>query len=152
MQGQFVRRTWAACLAAALVLGAPLTARAGCGCEKAPPVPAQLRPAATYAGSPVAVFHPALAPGNAYAVEFASGTTSASQSANGVAELRRDLSDGAMRPQVVVPLPDLPLGPVSVTLRDVASGTALMTLSDDQLTVVPQPIVVPEGVSSLEIP
>ncbi len=153
MQGQFVRRAWAACLAATLVLvGAPLAARAGCGCEKAPPAPAQLRPAATYAGSDVAIFHPALAPGQAYAVEFASGTTSAAQSANGVAALRRDLSDGATRPQVVVPLPDLPLGPVSVTLRHVASGTALMTLSDDQLTVVPQPIVVPEGVSSLDIP
>lgn len=123
----------------AIVVANPV--EAGCGCDKPPPVPAELRPRATYAGAEVTVFHPDLVPGQSYVAEFVSGTTAQSASVQAVAASRRDLADGLFKSQLVVSLPDLPLGPTSITVGDQA-GT-LLSLGDEALTVVGQPVVVP---------
>jgi len=125
----------------------PDVAGAGCGCTKPPPAPAKLRPAAAWSGSEVTLFDDALVPGTSYQVRFESGTTHEKATASGVAVLRRDLADGVERPQIVVTLPALPLGPTAVKL--LGPGTALLEeIGDEHFTVAPQPVGIPTGVGT----
>jgi hypothetical protein len=130
---------------ASLVMPSP--ARAGCGCAKPPPPPAAIRPAATYAGAPVTIISSALREGVPYRVIFASGVSSALASVDATAVARRDLADGVVKPQLVVSLPSLPLGPVRVEVSD-AKGKRLLAIADDQFTAVSQPVLLPEKLAT----
>lgn len=121
--------------------------QAGCGCNKPPPDLAAIRPNATYAGTEVTFFAPELVVGAPYVVRFSSGTTSASVTLSATAVSRRDLADAVVKPQLVVLLPDLPLGPTSVQVRDSANNV-ILDIDDAALTVVPQPIAVPEDLGN----
>jgi cytoskeletal protein CcmA (bactofilin family) len=138
---------WIAMLFCAALAAAP--ASAGCGCNKTPPPASYIRPAATYPGGIVTLIHPGLVAGQSYQVDFSSGVQAASASVTANAIARRDLADAVVKPQLAVPLPVLPLGPVAVRVRPAGSSTALMQLSDDQLTVTPAPIAIPQGATQV---
>jgi hypothetical protein len=139
-------------LATGLILLSGLdAAHAGCGCQKAPPAASYLRPAATYPGMPVTLIHPGLQAGKSYIVTFSSGVQSASAAVTGTAVSRRDLADGVTKPQLAVNLPALPLGPAAVSVKPSGGKTPLMQLSDDQLTVTPAPVAIPQGATQLRL-
>lgn len=123
--------------------GSPPVAYAGCGCQKLPPPPASVRPAAAPAGTPLTLFHPALVSGRAYSVRLTSGTTGESVVVEVTALTRRDLGDGLYKAQLLVPVPPLPLGPTSITVSEAGQSGALLALGDEALTITPAPIVVP---------
>jgi len=126
------------------ILGLPLQGEAGCGCQKTPPAPAVIFPNATYAGAPVTLIHSGLQAGQSYMVTFTaeSETTMTVQTS---AVSKRDIADGQYKPQLTVALPDLPLGPIGITIKQ-NDGTIVTMLDDSFLTVVPQPVVVPNQV------
>ena len=136
------RRMLPPLLAFATVSFFPGAAGAGCGCDKPPPALAAVRPSVAYAGGAVTLFSPRFAVGEPVTVTFRSGTVAASTAVEAVVELRRDLADGVTKPQVVVPLPGLPLGPAAIAVTD-ASGAALAAIDDAQFTVAPDPIALP---------
>jgi hypothetical protein len=142
-----LRLALAAPLAALLSVAPAGPVEAGCGCTKPPPPPAAVRPAATWSGAEVTLFDDALVAGESYWVEFRSASPVQSSQLTATAVLRRDLADGAMRPQLVVQLPVLPLGPARIRVVKLPS-THIMTLSDDAFTVAPQPVGVPSGVGT----
>jgi hypothetical protein len=130
--------------AAVAMLAVPVRpAAAGCGCEKPAPAVTSVRPNATYAGTDVGLFHPGLEPGRSYAVTFTSTVSGAQAAVQGVAVLRRDLADGQPKPQVVVALPGLPLGPARIDVGIPGQSNILLAVDDSQFTVIPQPIPVP---------
>lgn len=139
---------FSAVTAALLSWAAP--ASAGCGCEKAPPDLASVRPAATYAGAKVTIFGGQLNAGQSYTVDFVSGVTAASASVNATAVILRDLADGTNQVQLVVTLPTLPLGPTRIDVRN--AGGLVMSLADDELTVVPVPIAISSTVGAYTYP
>jgi hypothetical protein len=143
IMGSGIRRLGlSAALAALVAAGLPLMAEAGCGCTKPAPAPAEVRPAATYTDMEVTLFHPDIEPGASYEVTFVSGVNGASASVMAIAEIRRDLADGAYVPHLAVALPSLPLGPAEIRVAD-SSGQILMVADDAQFTVAPEPIAVP---------
>ena len=85
--------TATALLSSTILLSAPLPAEAGCGCSKAPPAPAQVRPHATYTGMDVTLFHASLQAGQNYKVTFTSGTTGQQEIVYSDAVTQRDLGD-----------------------------------------------------------
>jgi hypothetical protein len=119
-------------------------ASAGCGCTKPPPPPASVRPNFTYGGALVTLIDASLVDGQSYQVLFRSGVGSEEASVDGIAGLRRDLADAVVKAQLSVPLPRLPLGPASIEVRD-AAGSTVLTIADDQFTVVPRPVVLTEA-------
>ncbi len=130
-----------------LMLGTIATqpAQAGCGCDKAPPDAATVRPNAAWAGEELSIFEPSLVVGMLYAVDFNSGTTNASAQVKAFAVNRRDLADGIFRVQLNVALPDLPLGPTEISVTSVGgnigvSEDSMFTLDDSALTVTPAPV------------
>ena len=56
------------------------------------------------------------------------------------------LADGVVRPQLVVALPELPLGPAQVLVEDLTNHRPLNLHADRHFTVAPHPIGVPNGV------
>ncbi len=132
-----------ALIALLAALGAPRLANAGCGCDKPPPPPAQLRPNVAYAGAPVSIFAPWLRVGDSFTVTFTSGITGESASVGGQVVSRRDLADATVKPQLVVPLPALPLGPASITVTANGAAAPAITVPDTSFTVAPTPIGIP---------
>jgi len=133
-----------AVLACAVVASEP--ALAGCGCTKPPPPLASVRPSVAWSGAEVTLFDAALVAGQSYEIRFDSGTANGPpRRVTGTAVSKRDLSDGVYKPQVVVPLPAIPLGPASVQIRTVG-GAVIADLADDVFTVAPSPIGIPTGV------
>jgi hypothetical protein len=135
---------------------ATMTARpaaAGCGCDKPPPPPADVRPHATYAGMPVTIFHPTLKNGGRYVVAFRSGIGGATSVVTADAVSRRDLGDGRTKPQLVVALPALPLGPAAIEVYTQEPARApLLSAGDDQFTVVAAPVRLPDGYGRWALP
>ena len=132
-----------AVLAAITGVLAASPANAGCGCEKPPPPPAAVRPSVAYAGAPVALFSAALQAGRLYTVTFTSGTAMGTASVPALAAMRRDLADAVYKPQLVVPLPLLPLGPTRITVTDSTSRALVLAIDDASFTVAPTPLAVP---------
>jgi hypothetical protein len=133
-----------AMLACAVFASEP--ALAGCGCTKPPPPLASVRPSVAWSGAEVTLFDAALVAGQFYEIRFDSGTANGPpRRVTGTAVSKRDLSDGVYKPQVVVPLPAMPLGPASVQIRT-AGGAVIADLADDVFTVAPSPIGIPTGV------
>ncbi len=114
-------------------------AQAGCGCDKAPPDAATVRPNAAWAGEEMSIFHPSLQAGRSYQITFASGTTNATSIHKAVAVNRRDLADGVYRVQLNLALPDLPLGPTAITVEGV---NVKLSVDDSALTVTPAPVAI----------
>jgi hypothetical protein len=136
-----------AVLAGLMLWSQPMSAQAGCGCDKLPPVPAAVRPNATYAGTQVSLFSSSLQVGQNYTVTFTSGTTSQSATVSAQAVSRRDLADGQYKPQLKVSLPvGLPLGPASISVRRTGQSGAVLMVADDAFTVVGAPLSVPAQV------
>lgn len=127
-------------------------ARAGCGCDKPPPALAEVRPNATYAGTDVTLFHSTLQSGQAYDVTFTSGITGESVTIQAQAVTRRDLADSQDKPQLVVSVPVLPLGPTSLSVRAAGQSGALLAVTDDAFTLAPQPIALPSEVGETSLP
>jgi hypothetical protein len=127
------------------LLTAPLSAQAGCGCSKPPPAPASVRPNATYSGTPVTLFHSSLQVGQSYNVTF---TAMNSQNATVTTQAvnRRDLADGVYKVQLVANVPNLPLGPISISVKKSGQTSTLFTVADDLFTLAPQPISAPAQV------
>lgn len=125
------------------MVGQPPLSSAGCGCEKAPPLPAAIRPNASYAGTEITVFHASLQSGKNYQVVFTSSQTGQRSTVNATAQTRRDLADGQYKAQLNVPLPSLPLGPTSITIHTSADGGVVTVLDDSAFTVVSTPVTVP---------
>lgn len=140
-------------LVVGLIVGlvAPHDASAGCGCNKPPPPPAQVRPAVIYSGGIVTLFAPSLVAGGTYTVTFTSGVVAGAGAAvETQAIFARDLADAVWKPQIRVPLPDLPLGPASIDVA--ANGAPLLHVDDASFTVAPQPIALPEAYGIVHLP
>jgi hypothetical protein len=153
------RLFWIVSALISLTAFGPTPAHAGCGCDKPPPPPAQIRPNVTYAGMTVTLFAPSLQEGAAYDVRFTAGTATdaatgmpVSATVQGVVKSARDLADGVVKPQLVVPLPNLPLGPASVVATPVNGNTAAISVSDMQFTVAPTPLAVPTDADEYHFP
>lgn len=130
---------------AALAAAMPRAAGAGCGCDKPPPPPGVIRPHATYAGGQVTLFHTALKKGATYVVAFRSGATGQTAVVTAEAVSRRDLADGRTKTQLVAVIPALPLGPAGVEVYTQEPAKApLLSAGDDALTIVPQPVRLPD--------
>src|SRR2546426_7602024 len=115
------RRTRVPSLTVMLALACTLftsarAAHAGCGCQKPPPDLASVRPNATYAGATVTLFSPIFLVGQIYSVDFISGTTSARATVTATVVSRRDLADTLYKPQLRLAVPNLPLGPTSISV------------------------------------
>src|SRR5436309_15229260 len=126
-----------------LSAAAPQPARGGCGCDKPPPPPAQVRPGVAYTGTPVTLFSPAFVVGDAYTVTFTSGTTGQTMSVSGTIVSLRDLADGQYKPQLVVPLPSMPLGPASISASPAGGHSVDLAIADSAFTVAPAPVALP---------
>lgn len=145
-------RLWFVVLLSVACLQSPPSAQAGCGCDKAPPAPAAVRPHATYAGMDVTIFDASLQSEQTYEVTFTSGITGESQTVSGVAVTKRDLADSQYKPQVVVAVPFLPLGPTSISVSQAGQSGALLATDDAALTVVPQPLALTNEVGTSQVP
>lgn len=138
-------------LTAALLGAMPQAVDAGCGCEKAPPLLAPVRPHAAYEGLEVSLFHRDFVPGVSYRVVFDSGTTRHRASVEATAVVRRDLADGERKPQVVARIPaGMPVGPTAITV--LAGGRdVVLSVDDGSFTVVPLPFVVPDEAGKFQL-
>ncbi len=130
----------------------PSPAEAGCGCDKPPPPPAAVRPGVTYSGQAVSLFSSAFASGQTYVVTFTSGISGVQSSVTGTVTIRRDLATGEYVPQLVVTLPNMPLGPTSITATLAGKTTPTLSNGDASFTVAPQPIAVPSDYGTWRFP
>lgn len=117
------------------------TAYAGCGCDKPPPPPAAVRPAFASPGQEIALFGSSISAGDRYVVTFASSRKKATVVAT--AALRRDLADGVVKPQLVVGVPSLPLGPAGIEVD--RKGNRVLEIDEDDFTVLQKPMPLPES-------
>jgi hypothetical protein len=146
-----LRTLLAATTMGALLFGSDVTSHAGCGCDKPAPRPAAVRPDVTYAGTRVSFFSSAFGVGESYLVTFTSmdGT---SATTTGTVAAARDLADAVEKPQLQVLLPSLPLGPASIAVRAAEDSEPILTISDRDFTVAPQPIAMPLQYGSWSYP
>ena len=125
-------------LACALTLAGASDLRAACGCDKPPPPRANVRPFMAYPDQTITIFDDRLQPGRRYTALFTARDGSTDWS-RGRAVAKRDFADGVVRPQLGIAVPDVPLGPAAITVYD--GDRMLVSLTDDQLTVIAPPIV-----------
>lgn len=143
---------WTVLVAAALALGGTSVADAGCGCEKAPPSPADVRPHATSPGGTLTVFHPGLIQGESYDIVLTSAVGGRVETAHAVARVRRDLADGLAKAQLTFPAPALPMGPVAISVTSSRDGSLVLEASDDVFTLVGAPVAVPSEYGTWTVP
>ncbi len=135
------RTSLAVALLAAAVATLPGTrADAGCGCSKPPPPRAAVRPFVGYADQKIVIFNDQLVPGTPYWVQFTSSVDGRVDWSRGKASLRRDFADGQLRPQLRVSVGTVSLGPCAIAVW-ASNSLPLFTLSDDQFTVIADPVV-----------
>lgn len=125
-----------------LFLGYLSPALAGCGCDKPPPAPAVVIPHVAFPGLSLTLFHDSFQVGQTWNVAFRNGRTTKAVSAQVVS--RRALTDPTgitYGPQLVVLMPEAPVGPTSIT----ASFDAMsLTVPQDAFTVIGRPLMVSE--------
>jgi hypothetical protein len=138
-------------LAEALLVSPPSRVEAGCGCEKPPPPLADIRPNAAYVGAYVQLFAPEFQIGQTYNVTFTSGTTGQSITVQSAPVLRRDVADARYKPQLIVQVPLLSLGPTSLSVRHAGQSDDVFFADDASFTVVPQPLVIPSQTGEYRI-
>jgi hypothetical protein len=139
----------ASLLAGALLLSGPHPAQAGCGCDKPPPAPAAVIPNAAFPGMPITLFHNSFQVGQMWNVGFHSG--SATVTVKAVVVLKRTLTDPSgmtYKPQLVVSLPNLPMGPASIVA---STENASLVVPQESFTVIGKPVVVAEQAGNYAI-
>jgi hypothetical protein len=117
------------------LLAMPLLASpadAGCGCDKAPPPPAAVRPAFASPGQEITLISDKLKADKSYRVWFGSGWT---WPVSATAERRRDLADGKKKVQLTVALPSW-LDPGPTSIRVTRDDDTVMRVDDKQFTVL----------------
>jgi cytoskeletal protein CcmA (bactofilin family) len=138
-------------LATLIVVERPRPAAAGCGCTKPPPPPAQVRPRAASPGGEVRIFSHHLVVGSPYRVTFTSAAGATAERSS-TAIFARDLADAKGKPQLVVALPELPLGPARIDVTPAGSTTPIFSATDASLTVLPMPIAMPNERGAFRVP
>lgn len=141
MSGRTLRRLFAL-TALSLTALAASHAEAGCGCDKAPPPPADVRPAFASPGDEVTLFGKKLVAGKRYKVRFDAGKVSAS--VTGTAVRKRDIADGAMRTQLVVEVPSS-LKPGPTKIRVSYDDDVAQRVDASQFTVLQAPLALQEA-------
>jgi hypothetical protein len=140
MSGRILRHL----IAVSALLSAPLLAspaNAGCGCDKAPPPPAEIRPAFASPGQQVTLFSDRLRAGRSYRVRFEGIGDNDTVYADAIR--KRDLADGEMKTQLVVQVPWLFPGPTRIKVtRD---GDTVLRIDDEQFTVLQKQLRLEEG-------
>src|SRR5689334_6126 len=144
-------RTLLTILSALAAVTAHQSAQAGCGCDKPPPQVASVRPSFAYPGAPI-TFFARFVEGASYVATFTSSMTGESHAVSGVAVRRRDLADRAPKVQVEVPMPQLPLGPVSIVVASADATTTLLSIPDTDFTAAAAPLPVPNELGTWELP
>src|SRR5881275_595170 len=124
-----------AAIIAVTLVGFARSAEAGCGCQKPPPPVAEVRPNVTYAGTPVTLFGSSLVEGDDYDVTFTSSATGDDTTVSARVVNRRDLGDGVFKNQLVVPVPELPLGPAAIVARLAGRTSPAINIQDADFTV-----------------
>ena len=131
-----------AALIACLMVSYPLPALAGCGCDKPPPPLASIRPAFASPGDVVTLFAPGIEEGRPYTAIFTK--QGATALASGVATIKRDFADGAMKPQLSIAVPDLPPGPIQVWVV-APDSTIVLDVPTSDFTVLQKALALPEA-------
>ena len=142
----------ATALVTVMVVGLARNAAAGCGCQKPPPPVAEVRPNVTYAGAPVTLFSASLVEGEDYDVTFTSSATGDDTTVSARVVNRRDLGDGVFKNQLVVPVPELPLGPAAIVARLAGRTSPAINIQDADFTVAPAPVAVPSQYGEWRVP
>ncbi|MGH7896037.1 MAG: hypothetical protein ACREQL_15300 [Candidatus Binatia bacterium] len=124
--------------AACLVLAAASRASAFCGCDKPPPPRANVRPFAAPVDQTITLFDDRLAQNGQYTVHFTARDSSSDWS-RARAVVKRDFADGQLRRQLRVAVPNVSMGPSEISVYD-HDDVLVYTLSDDQFTVIGEPI------------
>jgi hypothetical protein len=112
-----------------------MPAEAGCGCAKPPPPAALIRPNFASPGDNVTVFPPENRSGE-YEVRFGERRITRN------AVWKRDLADGTFKWQVVVPVPQGPIGPQMV---EVHGPGKTFRITREDFTVMQAPIALQQG-------
>jgi hypothetical protein len=145
----FSTRALIAFLTGLVLLGHPQSTPAGCGCDKPPPAPAAVIPHFAFPGMAITLFSDSFQAGQRWTVTFHSGTATATTQATVV--VKRALTDptgATYKPQLVVPVPSVPMGPT----RIVASApTASLTVPEEAFTVIGKPVMVAEQAGSYAV-
>ena len=144
--------TGAAAIVTVMVVGLARNAAAGCGCQKPAPRIAEVRPNVIYAGAPVTLFGASLVEGDDYDVTFTPSATGADTTVTARVVNRRDLADGVYKNQLVVPVPDLPLGPAAIVASPAGHGPHQIRIDDTDFTVAPAPLPVPSQYGEWRVP
>jgi hypothetical protein len=133
-------------LGALVALGVPARSDAGCGCAKPAPPRAAIRPFFGSMDQHVTLFDERLGNVGQYDVLFESldGTTDWSR---GKMRSRRDLADGARRPQLRVKVPDVGLGPCRISVW--RQGVKIYGLEPEQFTVIAPPVALHDFTESV---
>ena len=129
-------------LAGLFFLSQPTLARAGCGCDKPPPAPAAVIPNAAFPSMSVTLFNKSFKVRQTWNVSFQSGSTTTTVTASVVS--KRNLTDPSgttYTPQLVVSVPNIPMGPTSIQAY---TKTASLFVPKESFTVIGMPVVVSE--------
>ncbi|TMA38918.1 MAG: hypothetical protein E6J79_05065 [Deltaproteobacteria bacterium] len=65
---------------------------------------------------------------------------------------RRDLADGVFKNQLVIPVPDLPLGPAAIVASRAGHGPPQIRIDDTDFTIAPAPLPVPTQYGEWRVP
>jgi len=136
-----------ALLTTALLIGPPITAHAGCGCDKPAPAPATIIPQAAFSGMPVTLFHNSFRAGQTWKVTFQNNITLVTASATIVS--KRTLTDVTGKiyvPQLVIAVPNITMGPTRIT---VTRERVSFIVAETQFTVIGKPVAVAEQTGSV---
>jgi hypothetical protein len=147
MNGKAIRWLTAGVLAAAVMSAAVPRAWASCGCDKPPPPHANVRPFVGFVDQSITLFDDRFVKGERYTVLFQSRDGSQDWG-RGRAVRKRDFADGQERAQLRVEVGNVSMGPVQISVYD-DHNDPVLTLSDDQFTVIAPPIVLHDFTETL---
>ncbi|PON16444.1 hypothetical protein C2W62_18440 [Candidatus Entotheonella serta] len=134
---------------ALLSIAQPTLSVAGCGCIKPPPLPAMAIPNAAFKGLSVTFFHSSFQVGQTWTLDFHSGSQTRTVTASVVE--KRDITDpsgNTTTPQLVVSLPNVPVGPTRI---EGFSGTNAFTVPSGSFTVIARPVQISEQSAEYDI-
>jgi hypothetical protein len=115
---------------------------AGCGCRKAPPPAAAVRPAFASPGDEVTLFGGGLVAGKSYKVRFERG--SRDETVSGTAVRKRDLADGVTKTLLEVKVP-WAMRPGPTRIRVSRDGNVVQRIEPSQFTVMQAPLHLQEA-------
>jgi hypothetical protein len=124
----------------AFVLGSPSPSEAGCGCDKAPPAVASIRPAFASPGDEVGLFSSQLKEGVSYRIRF-----DGARDITAVPVKRRDYADGVAKLQLVVRAPSLEPGPTEIKVERSSGGSTILRIPESEFTMLQPALALPEA-------